>query len=201
MAIRCCKVGHTLVCSFLYVKIEIGGDYMKKITIEQFDEVYALFEEAFIPEELRTKEKMKSFFEEGRFDIYVMEEKGKVLGALIIWEFEDFVYLENFAVDQKQRNHGIGSRLLQEMKSIFPTKTLILEVDEPSDNLSKRRIAFYQRNGYHLTSYDYIQPPLRKDGIPVHLYLMSYPYLISKKEFEAIKDNIFQTVYQYKGDL
>ena len=93
---------------------------MKKLNIQEFDEVYALFEKAFIPAELRPYEKMLPLLEKGEFDVYGYYQNNKLTGALLIWEFDDFVYLENFAVDESVRGQGIGSILLDEMKTLFP---------------------------------------------------------------------------------
>ena len=169
---------------------------MKKLNIQEFDEVYALFEKAFIPAELRPYEKMLPLLEKGEFDVYGYYQNNKLTGALLIWEFDDFVYLENFAVDESVRGQGIGSILLDEMKTLFPHKLLILEVEEPTDDISKRRIGFYERNVYFLNPFHYIQPTLRSNATEVNLMLMSYPESINVYSFDQIKKQIFRVVYQ-----
>ena len=81
---------------------------MIKINEESFDMVYQLFEEAFILAELRPYEKMKELFLKEEFVIYGYNLEGKLAGAILVWEFDECIYLENFAVDSKLRNQGIG---------------------------------------------------------------------------------------------
>lgn len=185
---------------FLYVLFNMLKCYrvinMEKITLKEFDEVYALFEKAFIPAELRPYEKMKLLFLEDEFVIYGMYQDGRIIGAIIVWEFNDFVYLENFAVDQSLRGQGLGSQILQAIKELYPHQLLVLEVEEPIDDLTKRRVAFYQRNQYVLNPYHFVQPPLRKNALKVELMYMSYPDSINVYAFDQIKKQIFRIVYQ-----
>ena len=114
---------------------------MEKITLKEFDEVYALFEKAFIPAELRPYEKMKLLFLEDEFVIYGMYQDGRIIGAIIVWEFNDFVYLENFAVDQSLRGQGLGSQILQAIKELYPHQLLVFN-QKTSGFLSKKSICF-----------------------------------------------------------
>ncbi|WP_028043456.1 GNAT family N-acetyltransferase, partial [Candidatus Stoquefichus massiliensis] len=92
---------------------------MEKISINEFDEVYALFEKAFPLAELRPYELMKELFENNEFVIYSYVHNQRIVGALIVWELSDFVYLENFAVDESLRGQGIGSYFLDEAKKLY----------------------------------------------------------------------------------
>lgn len=173
---------------------------MKKISLIQFDEAYALFQEAFDIAELRPYEQMKEMFLEGLFVIYGYYESQKLLGALIVWELERCVYLENFAVSEKSRGKGLGGFLLQEFSKIYNGHFLFLEVEEPVCDITKRRIEFYKRNGYILNPYHYVQPSFRENDSSVHLTFMTYPSCMSEKQFEDIKEEIFRVVYR-KGVL
>lgn len=168
---------------------------MEKISINDFDEVYALFEKAFPLAELRPYEFMKKLFINNEFIIYSYRQNQCIVGALIVWEFSDFVYLENFAVDESLRGQGIGSYFLTEAKKIYPEKLIVLEVEEPIDTMTKRRVAFYERNQYILNPYHFIQPALRDNVSKVELMFMSYPTAIDVYTFDQIKKQIFRVVY------
>lgn len=169
---------------------------MKLITRQQLDLVYQLFEKSFIPAELRPYEFFCSLFDNHELKIYSQEQDGHIEGALIIWEFDSFVYVENFAVDENLRGRGIGGNLLEELKLLYPQYPIILEVDEPKDEISRRRIGFYQRHQWMWNPYSYIQPQLRENVDDVRLFLMSYPYAIDEKQFHQIKDNLLTRVYK-----
>lgn len=164
--------------------------------ISHFDEVYALFEKAFIPAELREYEKMKTLFQQRVFDIYGYYQNSKLVGAISVWDLGDFVYLENFAVDASLRGHGIGAKILKELQVLYSQRQLILEVEEPTDDIKKRRISFYQRNDFIFNHYGYIQPALREMQTEVHLLLMSYPSVLNENMYKHIKNQIFKIVYQ-----
>lgn len=169
---------------------------MKILVKEELNEAYQLFQKSFPISELRPYEKMIHLFDKGLFHVYGEYQQDKLVGALLIWEFDDFVYLENFAVDQTLRGQGIGSILLNEMKLLFPTKLHILEVETPQDELTKRRVGFYERNDYILNPFHYIQPTFRLADEGVELMLMSYPNPINVYTFDQIKKQIFRAVYQ-----
>lgn len=161
-----------------------------------FDEVYTLFDKAFISAELREYEKMKDLFQQESFIIYGWFEDLKLVGAITVWEFEDFIYLENFAVCASMRGRGIGAKILKELQTIYFNKVIVLEVEQPTDDIKKRRISFYQRSHFILNSYGYIQPPLRISTEKVHLLLMTYPNVLNDEMYMNIKNQIFHVVYQ-----
>ncbi len=63
-------------------------------------------------------------------------------------------------------------------------KTIILEIDPPVDEKSKRRMGFYERVGFLQNSFDHIHPPYH-NGIKGHeLVVMSYPEKLSISEYD-----------------
>ena len=81
------------------------------------------------------------------------------------------------------------------MKEIYKYRIIVLEVEKPFDEMSTRRIGFYQRHDFHFNEYSYVQPSL--DGLPshVHLHVMTYPREIDHMTFEQIKAETFKVVY------
>lgn len=173
---------------------------MEKLTINDFDEAYALFQKAFIPAELRPYKKMKPLFEQNQLIIYGYKDKQKLVATLLVWELENCIFWENFAVDESLRGQGIGSRVLEEVKAMYQDKTIILEVETPFDEMSQRRIGFYQRHEFMLNPYSYIQPTLDVNPTNVKLQLMSYPYIIDESQYQRIKKEIFKIVYLKEED-
>ena len=75
-------------------------------------------------------------------------------------------------------------------------KPVILEVEHPEDEQSRRRIAFYQRNGLVLNDqHDYFVPPVRNLKHRLYFHLMSYPTEIDALQFERYYPQILQLVY------
>ena len=71
------------------------------------------------------------------------------------------------------RGKGYGARVISALGRWY--KDIVLEVEPPECENSKRRIAFYERCGFHLSKEEYYQPPYKKDASPVRLMLMRYP--------------------------
>lgn len=117
------------------------------------------------------------------------------IGFITLWKLNGFYYAEHLATSPEVRNKGYGKRIMDELKKQFADLPIILEVERPEDEMSKRRIGFYQRCGFSLCTQDYIQPAYRKGGEELPLYLM----YIGKEEidtcFSQIRDEIHYHVY------
>ena len=116
-------------------------------------------------------------------------------GFLAVWEFESFTYIEHFAVDPALRNSGTGSAMLQELVRKYQ-KQICLEVELPEDELTRRRIGFYERNGFVFNEYPYIQPPISKGKSPVPLRVMTYGKGITRQAFEEMRKVLYRRVYK-----
>jgi hypothetical protein len=73
----------------------------------------------------------------------------------------------------------------------------VLEVEPPEDEIKKRRIAFYERCGFHLSKEEYYQPPYQEGGEPVRLMLMSYPEPITRHD--EVSAALYRDVYGIKN--
>lgn len=169
---------------------------MKLAEQSQLKQIYQLFEESFIPSELRLFDSFLQLFYNHEFKIYIEEKDLQIIAALIVWEFNDYIFLENFAVNKKIRGQGIGGVFLETLKDIYPNHFMVLEVEENKNELTNRRIQFYQRHQWCLNSFHYKQPSFRKNIDGEELYMMSYPHLLSHEQFLNIKSDLFHRVYQ-----
>lgn len=94
-------------------------------------------------------------------------------GIMTVWHFDDFVYIEHFAIEPALRGKGIGAEALKIICSAL-SKPVVVEVERPdsADPMAAKRIDFYRRAGFHSLPFDYIQPPYAP-GLPsVPLLLM-----------------------------
>lgn len=132
----------------------------------------ALYEASFPPEERRPWHQIESGY--GSLELWGVYSGGKQAGMVTIWRFDTFAYIEHFAIDPARRGEGIGAAALSELKKLTGLP-FVLEV-EPADHpdvMARRRIAFYERCGFALLQYDYIQPPYADNLPAVPLCLMS----------------------------
>lgn len=116
-------------------------------------------------------------------------------GLLTFWDFGDFRYVEHFATAPAARNRGLGARAMERFLE-QSDKPVVLEVELPEDDLSRRRIGFYSRLGFDLwTGYDYVQPPYREGGGPLGMLLMASGGLDPAECFVKVVKTLHGNVY------
>jgi len=145
---------------------------LKKISqFEELESIRGLYCEAFPPEERREFDDLKQLV----FGVecvvnQIITANSKVAGFCVYWIFDEFVYVEHFAVFPGLRGRGIGEGTLSVLREKF--KVLILETELPMNEISQRRIKFYKRNGFHLLNLHYVQPSYGDNKPEVELKLM-----------------------------
>ena len=140
------------------------------------DNIHCLYESAFPRDERRDFEDFMSLLAapESRFSVFAFFEDDVFAGFASCWRWEEFCYLEHFAVEERMRNGGRGARYLSELVRRM-SLPMIIEVEPPEDDLSRRRIGFYERNGFRLAEgIDYVQPPYSPDRNSMRLMLMTH---------------------------
>lgn len=71
------------------------------------------------------------------------------VGLVTFWDFGDFHYIEHFATLPAMRNKGYGHRVLELLGERLRTP-LVLEAELPVEELARRRVGFYARQGLSL---------------------------------------------------
>ena len=122
------------------------GDNLEKL----FDSVYEIMTQSFPMDEIRSYQGQKELL--GRSDYFVKTyvENEKLLGFCAYYVFDEFLFIEHLACTPLSRGLGIGSKLVQEVLLEARDRPLILEVEPPVDELTKRRVGFYERLGLTL---------------------------------------------------
>lgn len=175
----------------------MNSQNLKRFQDCDFDSFYKLMSEAFPSEERRNYEDQKKLLNEEAYNITSHKDED-ITAFIASWEFDDFVFIEHFAVSSKMRGNGIGTAMIKGYLSKC-NKPIFLEVEPPENDISMRRIEFYKRLGFHLNDYDYLQPPLQKQHDFLPLRIMSYPKRVDNKEFIDFKNIIYDKVYKMKA--
>lgn len=123
------------------------------------------------------------------------EEADISVGVITVWRFKKFCYVEHLATSPNIRNKGYGNKIIRTLLDGCKDITVVLEVELPEDEMSKRRIGFYERNGFRLCTKNYLQPPYRLGGKPIPMYLMFSGCESIDEYFENIKAEIYSNVY------
>ena len=169
----------------------------ERITEETFDEIFPLLEEAFPVTELRVKEEQRRLLQEACYRLYGVRKNGAFAAVFATWEIDDFLYIEHFAVKEVYRNSGYGGMLLDRLLE-EKGRPMVLEVEVPEDDMTRRRIGFYERHGLVYNEYPYLQPPLRKGQDLLPLRFMTKPAAIDEETYERYKNRIYRIVYKYE---
>lgn len=147
---------------------------------ERWEKVWELYEDSFpIAERRKVDDHLRACNDERFFPLSAWEGQ-QLIGLMFFWEWDSYRYLEHLAVNPELRGQGHGSQLLKYLRD--SEHTIILEIDPLSNELSVRRLQFYERSGYTLTPYRFVHLPYRLDGNEQELLILSYPKMITKEQ-------------------
>ena len=130
---------------------------------------YRLYEASFPPCERRSERDYDAALADGRLYAESVWD-GDLFVGLVFWWLADegYAYLEHLAVEPVLRGHNYGARILYDL--CRRAGRVILEIDPPEDEISRRRRGFYERNGFTVTNMitheaDQTYRVLARDGI------------------------------------
>ena len=166
----------------------------ERLDARDFEGVFRLMTESFPADEYRAREEQRALLDKPCYRLYGLRGENRISAFAAVWTLPDALFIEHLAVDPALRNAGLGGRLLDEVTNITQTPA-VLEVEPPRTDIAQRRIGFYQRHGFHLNDYDYVQPALRAQDTPVPLLLMTAGRAIDRSEFERVRRNIHTLAY------
>lgn len=162
---------------------------------EHYGFVEALLHTAFPENERRDDDRQRwNADNEEQFHCLLASDGKSHVGVLTYWDFDTFLYIEHLAIDEALRGKGYGKDVLGTFLGSH-TKPVVLEVEHPTDEASRRRISFYERCGLALWRCDYLQPPYREADEWLPLYLMVTPGFSFEHDYELISQTIHQNVY------
>lgn len=171
---------------------------LRRITTSDAKEytfVEGLLTEAFPSDEYRDLGQMREYTDSNdRFSVYLIIDSDEYAGFITIWNFEGFIYVEHFAILPSMRNRQLGSRVLAYVDAMV-NKSVVLEVEEPEDDLTRRRIGFYQRNGFELLPEEYRQPAYRADSASLPMRIMVKEKSAKNLSMNSIKAALYKHVY------
>ncbi len=157
---------------------------ISSIPTAQFESCWDLYISAFPAEERRSLDYQIETMERACYHFDAIMDQSEVIGFLGWWDLDDMRYIEHFATSPSVRGKGYGREALENFIA-EDSLAIILEVEPPMDELTRRRIAFYERIGLILNDHPYSHPSYRQlSDERVTLRIMSYP--------EAVTDDVMQ---------
>ena len=110
--------------------------------------------------ELKPLRAMLRLMEMGQYDPLLVQEGPEPLGYAMVWLPKDRrgALLEYFGVLRGKRNGGLGSQILELLVErygqLFGEAEAPTSGDPAEDDLRRRRLGFYQRNGFRILDYE-----------------------------------------------
>jgi predicted N-acetyltransferase YhbS len=168
---------------------------LRPMQAHEFPAVHRLMQQAFPLQEHRCFSEAKALLSKNEYEILVYAEQDEIIGFIAHWLLDGVRFVEHFAVRQSERGNGIGGGIMQSYlsQSVVP---VVLEVEATGSELARRRIGFYQRLGFALSTVGYIQPCLQGNISDIPLLLMHAPADIPPSLLLTAQEAIFAVVYQ-----
>ena len=165
---------------------------------EDLTHIRELYETAFPVDERREWTALLSLCRNrSHFSLHIIYDDDRQVGFITVWQWDGWRYIEHFAVDASCRGKGIGGDVLRAFLA-GESSPVVLEVEIPSDEISRRRVEFYRRLGFELhDSFSYIQPPYGegRKALPMFLMTCGAP---SGTDLQAVVDLLYRDVYGVK---
>lgn len=120
--------------------------------LKQWAEIYLLYQNAFPKSEKKPFFLVLQMHKKGATDVWRFTRNGKFAGLIITINGAEHILLDYLAVKKSRRGTGIGSEILQLMRSHYAGKGVFLEIEsvyEECDNKAQRlrRKHFYEKCG------------------------------------------------------
>ncbi len=162
---------------------------------ERWNKVWDLYESSFPTAEKRREKDHIRAINNPQFFPMSAWEGNELIGIVFYWEWSSYRYLEYLAVNTELRGKSFGSQLLRHLCD--KGHTIILEIDPLVNEISVRRLQFYERAGYTLTPYRYMHLPYRLETEIQELLILSYPQMITKEQHNDFLEFMDGTVMRY----
>lgn len=155
-----------------------------------YEDAINLYKISFPPHEQREEASQTEILKNPAYHFDAVCDDGTFVGEILYWNIGSFLYIEHFCVLPSMRNKRYGQKILAALQE----RSLILEIDPPVDEISRRRKGFYERCGFVENPYSHIHPPYYKGNTGHGLVVMSSPKTLTPEEYETFRQALHDTV-------
>ena len=164
---------------------------MEKIRILQirsandkyFADFWRIYTESFPFNERRISDQQIRVFQKTQYQLNTYLIDGQVVGFVASWSTPDFVFVEHFAISPEFRSKRLGSTELQHFIEEFKIP-VILEIEMPVDELTKRRLRFYELAGFIRNPHEHYMPSYHEGEPPLEMEILTFPTTISEELYQ-----------------
>lgn len=161
---------------------------------ERFDQVWAIYTASFADSERRSLGEQLEAMKQPHYRFSAILHGSDVVGVLAYWELTGFCFVEHFAISSAHRSGGFGHRVMALLQK-HVQRPIVLDVAPfGSDQTAARRVAFYQRLGFHYCGVSVELPAYA--GKPVEASnLMAWPQALDRVDREVVLATIEREIY------
>lgn len=159
---------------------------------KDFEEIYS---KSFPVYEQRSCEQQLYAFSNERYNLFcLINEDENILNSFVsFWEFDEYVYVEHLAVNERLRGNNIGTATLKLFNDEV-RKTVILEIDPVIDEVSAKRLQFYQKLGFELNLYKHYHPAYNSSYAPHELLVLNTGVKLTPALYNTFKGDLERVV-------
>ncbi len=162
----------------------------------QFKQAYDIYQASFpLAERRLLPAQVKLLANPDYYFQVILDQQDIMLGILLSWQTEQFVFIEHLAITAASRGQNIGSRIMELVKA-STSLPIILEIEPPIDTISQRRQSFYSKLGFSINPYQHIQPPINAQSQALKLQIMSLP-AINLQAYQQFNKYYQQQIMKY----
>ena len=148
-----------------------------------YAEAIGLYKTSFPPHEQRESASQEEILSHPAYHFTAVCDGGAFVGEALYWDIGGARYMEHLCVMPAMRNRRCGQKILEALRD----KPLILEIDPPVDDISRRRRGFYERCGFVENPYSHVHPPYHRGNKGHELVVMSRPGELSAAEYDCFR--------------
>lgn len=161
------------------------------------------YHNSFPLHEQRESVSQEKILADPEYHFNLIYENDTFVGALLCWDAGHFIYIEHLFILPEMRNQHYGEKALELLKR-QSGKSILLEIDPPVDEVSKRRQAFYERCGFMKNPYPHVHPPYHLGNLGHDLVVLSCPDLLASAEYhrfaQYLGDHVMAAAYEQTTD-
>ena len=177
----------------------IHSIFMETIRIQStehplFARLWEIYQYSFPIYEQRTLEHQVAAFQNNIYHLDVYLDEGQMIGFIGYWLFPSYAYIEHYAMAKESRGQGYGSKILKNFLDRMKGKIVVLEIDPVVDEISTRRLHFYQNLGFRESPFRYTCPKYQPDEKEGELWVLTYPITVDCVFYDKFYNDLHQVV-------
>lgn len=168
---------------------------IENIHDKYYNDFISIYSTSFPVYEQRSHEQQLYAFSSKHYHLFCRISENRLNAFISFWNFDNYVYVEHFAVNSQIRGQSTGTNTLTQFME-ETQKMIVLEIDPIVNEISKKRLSFYQKLDFKPCPYKHVHPAYNKTYQPHELLVLSSGSILSSSMYETFKADLNEVVMQ-----